>query len=191
MAGRRVRNEEREAHRTLSCGSGELGCSADRVYEALRAAGVEIHAPGTHPPPKEITPVLVERIVSLYLAGSSAKDIGGELGLSRDRVRWVVEKRGVKRTKSEVGLLAYAHRREAASRKAKSEQGPAKSRRQWLPELEPEVLERYAAGESGEAIAPASARLTIAAAQARARRQQEQDLQVFRAARSRQDVARS
>ena len=59
----------------------------------------------------------------------------------------------MKRTRSETGALVYAERRETAARKRASAKEPAKPRRYWQPELEPEVLERYAAGESGEAIA--------------------------------------
>ena len=136
----------------------ELGCSNDRVYAALRTAGFPMHGPGRYPPPMEITGETAERVVTLYLAGASAQDIAGELSVSAPRVLRFLEERGVKRTKSEVGSLAYAYRRAAASRKPKSEKEPAKPRRKWVPELEPEVLERYAAGESGEAIADQSAR---------------------------------
>ena len=94
----------------------ELGCSNDRVYAALRAAGFPMHGPGSYPPPMEITGETAERIVTLYLAGASAQDIAGELSVSAPRVLRFLEERGVKRTKSEVGSLAYAHRRRGVAK---------------------------------------------------------------------------
>ena len=92
----------------------ELGCSHDRVYEALHAAGIPMRENGFYPkPPEQITPEVSDRIVSLYLAGWSAKRIAVELGLPVKGVNRLVEERGVKRTRSEVASLANAARRKS------------------------------------------------------------------------------
>jgi hypothetical protein len=47
----------------------------DRRIRAGYAAGIAPHKPGCYPPPNEITLETKERILSLYLAGSSAKRV--------------------------------------------------------------------------------------------------------------------
>ena len=83
----------------------ELGCPRDAVYEALHAAGVKMWAGGYGPAGQEIPPETTERVVSLYQAGRSAKNIAAELGLQVKRVNRLVDERGVKRTRSEVVAL--------------------------------------------------------------------------------------
>ena len=73
----------------------ELGCSHDRVYEALHAAGIEMRANGFYPkPPRQIPPEVAEPAVSLYLDGSSVKAVAGELGLQVQHVSRLIEERG-------------------------------------------------------------------------------------------------
>ena len=114
----------------------ELGCRHERVYGALHAAGVQMRENGHDPKAQQISPETAERVVSLYLAGSSAKRIADDLGLPVKDVTRLLEERGVKRTRSEVAALAQAER-------LKSEVMP---RDEWLPEVRAEVLARYAAG---------------------------------------------
>lgn len=129
----------------------ELGCGEERVYKALHAAGVTMHKNASYRPmPDPISPETADRMVSLYLDGMSAGRIATELGLSTYHVIRMVKARGVKRSKSEA--VALGRRSKPASRSAKK---PAQPVGQWAPELQQEVLARYAAGESGVTIAAA------------------------------------
>ena len=124
----------------------ELGCSHDRVYEALHAVGIPMRENGHPQVLKEIPPETAERIVSLYLAGWTAERVAAELGLQVKKVNSLLEERGVKRSRSDVASLANARRRKPAVEKPP---------REWPPELQDEMLQRYAVGESGEVIAEA------------------------------------
>jgi DNA-binding CsgD family transcriptional regulator len=132
----------------------ELGCSRERVYTALHAAGIPMRQNRYYPNrSRRVDAELADRIVARYLAGAGARQIAAELGVSAQRVRKIVAARGVKRTRSEEAALRKAAPREHAARGA-----PAAAPSRWSPELEAVVLERYAAGESGEAIAAALGR---------------------------------
>jgi hypothetical protein len=99
---------------TGSAGSGELGCSRNRVYEALHAAGIEMSTNGYYPKlPRQIPPEVAERAVSLYLAGSAVKAVAAEPGLKVQHVCRLVEER----TLSD-GSSVKRSRREAARRAA-------------------------------------------------------------------------
>jgi hypothetical protein len=65
------------------------------------------------------------------------------------KVNRLVEERGVKRAHSEVVSLANAARRQPAAKEPVPKPATA-----WPPDVEAEVLERYAAGESGKEIEP-------------------------------------
>lgn len=129
----------------------ELGCCEERVYKALHEAGVVMHKNASYRPvPDPISPEAADRIVSLYLDGMSAGRIAAELGLSTYHVIRTVKARGVKRSKSEA--VSLGRRSQPTLRSAKK---PAQPVGQWAPELQHEVLARYAAGESGVTIAAA------------------------------------
>lgn len=132
----------------------ELGCSRERVYAALHAAGIPMRQNRYYPNrSRRVDAELADRIVARYVAGAGARQIAAELGVSAQRVRKIVAARGVKRTRREEAALRKAAPREHAARS-----GPAVTPSRWSPELEAVVLERYAAGESGEAIAAALGR---------------------------------
>ena len=72
----------------------ELGCSHDRVYEALHAADIPMRENGFYPKPQDgITPEVADRVVSIYLAGSPAERVAGELGLPVKAVNRLLEER--------------------------------------------------------------------------------------------------
>ena len=80
--------------------------------------------------------------MSLYVAGSSAEQVADAVGLSVDQVGRLVEEVGVKRSRSDVARLAHAPAGEPPA-------GPS----EWPADVQAEVLERYAQGQSGEVIA--------------------------------------
>jgi hypothetical protein len=119
----------------------ELGCSRERVYEALNAAGIEMRTNGYYPKrPGQIPPEVAERAVSLYLAGSSLEAVAAELRLKVEHVSRILDERGVKRSRSEAAALA--------GRAPDSTPPGARP-----ADLAAGVLDRYAAGESGVIIA--------------------------------------
>lgn len=124
----------------------ELGCPRERVYAALHAAGIPMRQNRYYPNPlDQVNTELADRIVARCLAGAGPRVIAAELGMPVKRVRRIAAARGVQRSRSEAAALAHAARRERAAEASKP----------WSPELEAAVLARYAAGESGEAIAAA------------------------------------
>jgi hypothetical protein len=108
---------------------------------------------------------VVQQVVARYVAGGAIERVAEELGLTMGVVRRLVEERtrvsaaddscgsGIKRSKTEAAL---AH----AARSVPERGGPPSGRREWPAEAgtgnsaAAEVLSRYAAGESGEVIAP-------------------------------------
>ena len=124
----------------------ELGCSRERVYEALHAAGIPMRQNRCYPNrSRRVDAEFADRIVARYVAGPDPRDIAAEFGMPVKRVRRIVSARGVQRSRSEAAALAHAVRRERAAR------APV----QWSPELEASVLERYTTGASGEVVAAA------------------------------------
>jgi uncharacterized protein (DUF433 family) len=124
----------------------ELACSHHRVYAALRAAGIPVRSNGVHVGRNKsmVPPELVDEIVARYVGGATVEQIARDFDLAVRAVSQLLEERGVKRTRGEAALLAHGSRN-----------APASGRREWPEELVAEVVERYSAGESGEALAAA------------------------------------
>ena len=76
------------------------------------------------------------------------------LGVPASRIYRFLRERGVLRSRSEARALSFARQWAGVARK-RAEAGPAGRARkaEWPAELAAEVLERYAAGEPGPAIA--------------------------------------
>ena len=145
----------------------ELGCTRLQVYEALRSAGIARRerseyvpmAKGVEPWPAEVADQVVER----YAAGESAPAIAEGLEVPAGRVYKLLRERGVLRSASEARKVDQGRRRAAAEQARPPVEAPAGKRdKEWAPELQTQVLERYAAGESGPAIADGAGAYAVA-----------------------------
>lgn len=145
-----------------------MGLPAARVYLALRERGVvrtrseariaacaRLRAANGGDgariePPANWEAAAVER----YLAGESGPAVAKALGLPVGRVYGVLRERGVLRPASEARRLEEARRRAVKAERVEAAPARVDGRVRVIPaELAAAVVERYAAGESGEAIA--------------------------------------
>ena len=106
--------------------------------------------------PQELMPAdLAEDAVGRYTAGEPPRLIAVALDVPASRVYRLLGERGVLRSRSEARELQHARRRAAAEQERPTVEAPAGKRgKEWMLELKAQVLGRYAAGQSGPAIAP-------------------------------------
>ena len=77
-----------------------------RVYRTLKQAGVQIRKPGRQIG-MHYTPTRDQAMADQYMAGATLEQVGAGYGLTRERVRQILERLGVQRRPSRTGNDAY------------------------------------------------------------------------------------